>query len=145
MQEYARKRTGTITRDALSISLDHIIEETEKNIDQLNSTLVFDDNAEVVPIPMIDQDNNNIEELVVFYRRIRQLSKILETKEALIEDKIKSVMGDKEVITDHLGLELVTWKHVKSNRLDSSLLKGNYPGIYEECVKELISRRFVIK
>lgn len=145
MNVHEKKQTKTITRDALHISLDHIIDETEKRIEQLNSTLVFDDNAEVVPIPMVDQNNTNIEELVIFYRRIRQLSKILQTKQELIEDKIKSIMGDREVVTDHLGLELVTWKHVKSNRLDTSLLKGNYPGIYEECVKELMSRRFVIK
>ncbi|HZK34143.1 MAG TPA: YqaJ viral recombinase family protein [Bacillota bacterium] len=58
-------------------------------------------------------------------------------------NKLKALLGTYE--TGKAGDRLVTWKTVKSNRLDSNALKKAHPDIYIEFAKESSYRRFLIK
>ena len=65
-------------------------------------------------------------------RELRQLQALIEeaTAEAeAIKDTIKSVMGDTETLS--VGEYKVTWKTVKSSRLDTTALKKALPEIAE--------------
>lgn len=61
----------------------------------------------------------------------------------MYENRLKQKLGDVE--TGKASTHLVTWKSVSSSRVDSKLLKSEYPDIYEAVVKSSASRRFIIK
>jgi putative phage-type endonuclease len=71
-----------------------------------------------------------------------QLDEVKEEKQA-IENEIKGLMGESE--RGFIGERKITWKTVKSQRLDSKALKKDHPDLFEEYAKESSSRRFTIK
>lgn len=83
--------------------------------------------------------SNKIGELLEIKDNIKQLE--LQAKE--IENNIKNELGEAEI--GYTPQFEVHWKAVTSNRINSKLLKEEYPEIYERVCKESVSRRFNIK
>ena len=78
-------------------------------------------------------------------RELRQLQALIEEAQAEaeeIKDTIKAVMGDTETLS--VGEYKVTWKTVKSSRLDTAALKKALPEVAERFTKETTSRRFCV-
>lgn len=72
-----------------------------------------------------------------------ELIKRAEREQNQIKQSIQMELGDAEQgRSDHF---VVNWKGVKSNRLDTKLLKEQRPDIYSEYSKTSTSRRFEIK
>lgn len=80
---------------------------------------------------------------------IQELEEAKESKKQIdelvkmYENRLKQKLGDVE--TGKASGHLVTWKSVSSSRVDSKLLKSEYPDIYNAVVKASVSRRFVVK
>lgn len=78
-------------------------------------------------------------------RELRQLLSLIEEAEAeaeAIKDAIKAHMGDSEEL--HAGEYKVTWKSVKSTRIDSAALRKALPDIAERFTIRSSSRRFCV-
>ena len=77
------------------------------------------------------------------YLQIKETIKSLDTQAKEIENQIKLEMKEAETaLSDSFQ---VSWKTVKSNRLDSKALKTAHPELYKNFCKETHSRRFAIK
>lgn len=87
----------------------------------------------------LDSMEDKLEELDRLKADIAELDR--QKKE--IEQTIKNEMEDAEVAI--VGERKITWRTVISNRIDSKKLKKERPEVYEEFVKESVSRRFTIK
>ena len=86
--------------------------------------------------------NHEIESKV---RELRQLQALIEEAQAeaeTIKDAIKAHMGDQEEL--RAGEYRVTWKAVKSARIDASALKKALPDVAEAFTKETTVRRFCV-
>lgn len=78
-------------------------------------------------------------------RELRQLQALIEeaTAEAeAIKDAIKAAMGDSEELW--AGEYKVTWKAVKSSRLDAAALKKALPDVAERFTRTTTTRRFCV-
>ncbi len=78
-------------------------------------------------------------------RELRQLQALIEeaTAEAeAIKDTIKAAMGDTEEL--RAGEYRVSWRPVKSSRLDTAALRQALPDIAQAFTRETITRRFVV-
>lgn len=78
-------------------------------------------------------------------RELRQLQALIDeaTAEAeAIKDSIKANMGDVDEL--RAGEYKITWKEVKSSRLDTAALKKALPDVAEQFTKQTTSRRFCI-
>ena len=85
-------------------------------------------------------------ELECKIRELRQLLSLIEEAEAeaeTIKDSIKAFMGDSEEL--HAGEYKVTWKPVKSTRIDSVAFRKALPDVAQLFTRETISRRFCIQ
>lgn len=60
------------------------------------------------------------------------------------ENKLKSIMGDKEQAI-HNGETLLTWKSTETSRIDSKRLKKEEPLIYEKYLNTTSARRFLVR
>lgn len=83
--------------------------------------------------------NNEIEELLEIKEQIKRMEEVA----TQIENNIKNELGTAEL--GYTTRYEVSWKSVTSNRLDSKLLRKDYPEIAEKYTKPSISRRFTIK
>ena len=78
-------------------------------------------------------------------RELRQLQSLIEEAQAeaeSIKDTIKAHMGDSEEL--RAGEYKVTWKAVKSARIDASALRKALPDVAKAFTYETITRRFCI-
>lgn len=78
-------------------------------------------------------------------RELRQLQSLIDeaTAEAeAIKDAIKAAMGDSEEL--RAGEYKVTWKAVKSSRLDAAALKKALPDVAERFTRTTTTRRFCV-
>ena len=78
-------------------------------------------------------------------RELRQLQALIEeaqTEAEVIRDAIKAHMGDSESL--QAGEYRITWKPVKSTRIDSTALKKALPDVAERFSRETTTRRFCI-
>lgn len=82
----------------------------------------------------------NVEVLKYCAARIAELKEMQATSRAVVEE----ALGDNEIGTLD-GEEVVSYKHVKSRRLDQKALKEHYPDVAEECMTTVESRRFEVK
>lgn len=96
------------------------------------------------------QSNGNVIDLDAEAKELLEQRKILKDNyDALekeidaIDNTIKSKLGENEI--GQVANYLVKWTNTTSNRLDSKLVKSQYPDIYRECLKESSSRRFIVK
>lgn len=87
----------------------------------------------------------SINEVESKIRELRQLQALIEeaTQEAdSIKDAIKAHMGDAEEL--RAGEYRVTWKSVKSARIDARALKKALPNVAEQFTQETVTRRFCV-
>ena len=87
----------------------------------------------------------SINELEAKVRELREIQTLIE--EALeeaeaIKDAIKAAMGDAEEL--RAGEYKVTWKAVKSSRLDAAALKKALPEVAERFTRITTTRRFCV-
>ena len=78
-------------------------------------------------------------------RELRQLQSLIEEAQAeaeSIRDAIKAHMGEQEEL--RAGEYRVTWKAVKSARIDTSALKKALPDVAQAFTRETITRRFCV-
>lgn len=78
-------------------------------------------------------------------RELRQLQALIEEAQAeaeALKDAIKAAMGDSESI--QAGEYKITWKPVKSSRIDTAALKKVLPDVAERFTKETTVRRFTV-
>lgn len=78
-------------------------------------------------------------------RELRQLQSLIEEAEQeaeTIKDTIKAHMGAQEEL--RAGEYRITWKSVKSARIDAVGLRKAMPDVAEAFTKETIARRFLI-
>lgn len=87
----------------------------------------------------------NTHEIESKVRELRQLQQLIEEAQAeaeSIRDQIKAHMGDSEELL--AGEYKVTWKTVKSSRIDTNAFKKELPGVAVLFTRETISRRFCV-
>ena len=87
----------------------------------------------------------SINEMEAKARELRQLQALIDEAQAeaeALKDAIKAAMGDSESI--QAGEYKITWKPVKSSRIDTAALKKALPDVAERFTKETVTRRFVI-
>lgn len=78
-------------------------------------------------------------------RELRQLQALIEEAQAEaenIKDAIKAIMGDSEALS--VGEYRITWKEVKSVRVDTVTLKKALPDVAARFTKETTVRRFCV-
>ena len=86
-----------------------------------------------------------INELEAKARELRQLQALIEesqTEAEAIKDAIKAAMGDSEAV--QAGEYKITWKVVKSARIDTAALKKALPDVAQAFTRESCTRRFSI-
>lgn len=78
-------------------------------------------------------------------RELRQLQALIEEAQAeaeAIKDAIKAHMGDQEAV--QAGEYKITWKSVKTARIDTTALKKALPDVAARFTKETTVRRFFV-
>lgn len=78
-------------------------------------------------------------------RELRQLQSLIDEAQAeaeSIKDAIKAIMGEQEELK--AGEYKVTWRTVKTARIDSNALKKALPDIAEQFTTETTVRRFCV-
>ena len=87
----------------------------------------------------------SINEMEAKARELRQLQNLIDEAQAeaeALKDAIKAAMGDSESI--QAGEYKITWKPVKSSRIDTAALKKALPDVAERFTKETTVRRFTV-
>ena len=86
--------------------------------------------------------NPNMESIVKELLELKRMKEELEAEITAMEDEIKKVMGDEELLT--AGAFKVSWKVFTSSRVDTTALKKSMPEIAQQFTKQTKSRRFAI-
>lgn len=86
--------------------------------------------------------NPNMEAIVKELLELKRMKEELEAEITAIEDEIKKVMGDEELLT--AGAFKVSWKTFTSSRVDTTALKKSMPEIAAQFTKQTTSRRFAV-
>lgn len=87
----------------------------------------------------------SINEMEAKARELRQLQALIDEAQAeaeALKDAIKAAMGNSESI--QAGEYKITWKPVKSSRIDTAALKKALPDVAERFTKETTIRRFTV-
>lgn len=87
----------------------------------------------------------SISEIESKCRELRQLQNLIaeaEQEAEAIKDTLKAHMGDTEEL--FAGEYMVTWRPVKSSRLDTAALKKALPEVAERFTKVTTTRRFCV-
>lgn len=85
---------------------------------------------------------NEIESKVRDLRQLQALIEEAQQEAEAIKDAIKAYMGDSEEL--RVGEYKITWKVVKSTRIDASALKKAMPDVAEAFTRETTVRRFCV-
>ena len=120
----------------------YVTENKEPPIDGTYSTM------ETIKERYPESDHSRIElvadtSVLDRYMELKDMIGKMESEKREIENAIKREMENAEY-ANTCGYS-VKWKNVTANRVDSKLLKKDYPEIYNEVLKESKSRRFEIK
>lgn len=99
----------------------------------------YKDTDPALSINLKSEYNSRIKELIQIKSTIKELN--AQVKE--IENNIKNELGEAE--KGYTQEHEVIWKQITSNRVDTKLLKKEYPDIYKDVCKEKTYRRFTIK
>ncbi|MCD8015028.1 MAG: hypothetical protein LUG99_18005 [Lachnospiraceae bacterium] len=78
-------------------------------------------------------------------RELRQLQRLIEEAQQEVEtikDALKAEMGESEAI--QAGEYKITWKAVKTARIDTSALKTRMPDVAALFTRETTARRFTV-
>lgn len=90
-------------------------------------------------------DIPNGENLAVKMLHLKQKIDALQEQYSDLEDKLKAEMKENEIAKDSAGRILATWKSSTSKRFDSTKFKKEQTELYNQYLKESISRRFLFK
>ena len=88
----------------------------------------------------------SINELEMKCRELRQLQNLIEEAQAeaeAIRDAIKAAMGDSEAVQAG-EYKKITWKPVKTARIDTTALKKPLPDVVQAFTRETTTRRFCV-
>ena len=86
--------------------------------------------------------NPNLENTIHEILDLKRMREELDATIAALEDSIKAVMGDEELLT--AGAYKVSWKTFTSSRVDTTALKKAMPEIAAQFTKQTTARRFSI-
>jgi len=86
--------------------------------------------------------NQSMEIKVKELLELKRMKEELEAEIAAVEDEIKKVMGDEELL--FAGAFKVSWKNFISSRVDTTALKKAMPEIAAQFTKQTTARRFSI-
>ena len=86
--------------------------------------------------------NQSMEVKVKELMELKRMKEELEAEIAAVEDEIKKVMGDEELL--FAGAFKVSWKNFISSRVDTTALKKAMPEIAAQFTKQTTARRFSI-
>ena len=86
--------------------------------------------------------NNTMESKVRELVELKKMAVELDAEITAIEDEIKAVMGEDEVLL--AGPFKVLWSKITSQRFDTSLFKKNNPTLAKDYIKTITSRRFTV-
>lgn len=87
----------------------------------------------------------SINELETKARELRQLQALIDEAQAeaeALKDQIKAAMGDAETV--QAGEYKITWKPIKSSRIDTAALKKALPDVAQAFTREPTTRRFCV-
>lgn len=87
----------------------------------------------------------SINEIEAKCRELRQLQTLIEEAQAeaeAIRDAIKAAMGESEAV--QAGEYKITWKPVKTARIDTTALKKPLPDVVQAFTRETTTRRFCV-
>ena len=87
----------------------------------------------------------SINEIEAKCRELRQLQTLIEEAQAeaeAIRDAIKAAMGESEAV--QAGEYKITWKPVKTARIDTTALKKALPDVVQAFTRETTTRRFCV-
>ena len=87
--------------------------------------------------------NPNMEAKVKELMELKRMKEEIEAEIAAVEDEIKGVMGDEEILL--AGAFKVDWKTVITSRIDTAALKKMMPEIAERFMKQTTTRRFCVR
>ena len=73
---------------------------------------------------------------------LKRMREELDATITALEDSIKAVMGDEELLT--AGAYKVSWKTFTSSRVDTTALKKAMPDVAAQFTKQTTARRFSI-
>lgn len=85
---------------------------------------------------------NELTEKIREYRELQALIEEAQAEAEAVKDTIKAAMGDSEEL--RAGEYRVTWKPVKSSRIDATALRRAMPDVAAAFTKENTARRFCI-
>lgn len=86
-----------------------------------------------------------IKEMEQKARELREMLALIAEAQAeadTIKDELKAAMGDRESV--QAGEYKITYKTVKSSRMDTTALKKAMPDIFTAFTKESVTRRFCV-
>lgn len=85
----------------------------------------------------------NAEELIKNYNSACEKLNALTEEKQLAENKLKEMLGNNEIGT--IGGNIVSWKSVSQERLDTKTLKSEHPTLFKKYATTTTYRRFSIK
>ncbi|GAB6149853.1 YqaJ viral recombinase family nuclease [Clostridium novyi] len=77
------------------------------------------------------------------YFELKKREKEFKEEIKQLENQLKNDIGNAELA--HVPGFDISWKQIKSSRVDSKKLKAEFKDIYDKCLKESLSRRLSIK
>ena len=86
------------------------------------------------------EDQAYYEELIKVRHKINEKT----FEKDLLEAFLKNSIGEGERLVA-AGRDLITWRNLETNRLDSKALKQRYPALCKKFMKQTKTRRFVVK
>ena len=86
--------------------------------------------------------NNTMESKVRELVELKKMAQELDDEITAIEDEIKQVMGDEEILL--AGQYKVLWQTITSQRFDTSAFKKQNPTLAKDYIKTTTSRRFSV-
>ena len=87
----------------------------------------------------------SINELEAKAQELRQLQALIDEAQAeaeALKDQIKAAIGDAETV--QAGEYKITWKPVRSSRIDTAALKKALPDVAQAFTRETTTRRFCV-
>lgn len=143
---YRIERDEEIIRDLMKIEKTFWEENVLKRImpdpdgsrlaDQIIAEYYKDSRAGHIPLTGFNEKLERRQELISVIEH-------MDREKKQIEQELKIYLGDAEAAeNEHYR---VSWKSVRSNRLDEKRLKDEEPEIYEKYRKEVLSRRLLVK
>jgi len=86
--------------------------------------------------------NTTLESTIHEILDLKRMREELDAAIATLEDSVKAVMGDDELLT--AGAYKVSWKTFTSSRVDTTALKKALPEVAAQFTKQTTARRFAI-